>query len=63
MDSTGGGNAVNVSLRGSTAVETEQSWAALSAATTNLDPIRQSAWSLFCAMLTDCFGVTWVCRR
>jgi PhnB protein len=55
-----GVNAFYVSLRGSSADEIQQRWAALAKGAKILQPIGPSPWSPLYGMLMDQFGVTWV---
>lgn len=60
QDHDAGVNAFYVSLRGSSADEIRQRWAALADGATIQQPIGPSAWSPLYGMLTDRFGVIWI---
>lgn len=59
-DYNAGTNAFFVSLRGSSADDIRQRWAALAEGATIRQPIGPSAWSPLYGMLTDRFGVIWI---
>jgi PhnB protein len=60
QDHSPGANAFYVSLRGTSADEIQQRWAALADGAVILQPIGPAAWSPLYGMLTDRFGVIWV---